>query len=639
MDAKWETHDGKYKPSEAPGAWEKPVSLDRFHYKVETMQQQVEELHRRAIAARAQPHVSLTDLIEELNISLEELQVAEEELRQQNEELLATRQVVEAERQRYRELFDFAPDGYLVTDTAGAIQEANRAAAALLNVSQHFLVGKPLLVFLAEAERKSFYTRLSRLLVAGQVEQWEVRVQPSRGAAFDAGLTVAAVRDSRGQVVSLRWLLRDITERKRTEAALREEVEIASALARVGHELIALLDTPLILERLCYLTAEALECDCSHTILWQPQEAVYKVVASYGDTLEQRETLRSLRVPPGAVVGLTACLEREEVVELQATGPEQFVPQDLLQQFGITAVLSLALWRGKEIIGIQTAGSRRRKEFSPHQQRIARGISQLASLALANAKLLEELEQANRLKEDVVGTMSHELRTPLNIIIGYNDLLCEGAFGPLTAEQSDILRRVDKSARDLLDLIIATLDLSRLQSQQLPLNLQEVRVAELLAELETEAGHFHHHKPAVSLEWQVAPALPPLHTDPVELKMVLKNLITNALKFTEEGSVTVTASPQGEGVKFCVADTGIGIAREHLSLIFDPFRQVDSSPNRRQGGVGLGLYIVRQLLKVLGGTIAVESELGKGSTFRVWVPQKSVLLGGGRKPVDLASTL
>ena len=222
MDTKGETHDGKYKPSEAPSAWEKPVSLDRFHYKVETMQQQVEELHRRAIAARAQPHVSLTDLIEELNISLEELQVAEEELRQQNEELLATRQVVEAERQRYRELFDFAPDGYLVTDTAGAIQEANRAAAALLNVSQPFLVGKPLLVFLTEAERQSFYTRLNRLFVAGQVEQWEVRVQPSRGATFDAGLTVAAVRDSRGQVVSLRWLLRDITERKRTEAALRE---------------------------------------------------------------------------------------------------------------------------------------------------------------------------------------------------------------------------------------------------------------------------------------------------------------------------------------------------------------------------------------------------------------------------------
>ena len=638
MDTKWETHDGKYNPSEAPGAWQKPISLDRFHYKVETMQQQVDELHRRAIASRAQPHVSLTDIIEELNISLEELQAAEEELRQQNEELLATRQVVEAERQRYRELFDFAPDGYLVTDTAGAIQEANRAAAALLNISQPFLVGKPLLVFLTEAERKSFYTRLNRLLVAGQVEQWEVRVQPSRGAAFDAGLTVAAVRDSRGQVVSLRWLLRDITERKQTEAALREEVEIASALARVGHELIALLDTPLILERLCYLTAEALECDCSHTILWQPQEAVYKVVASYGDPLEQRETLRALRVPPGAVAGLTACLEREEVVELQGTGPEQFVPQDLLQQFGITAVLSLALWRGKEIIGIQTAGSRRRTGFSPHQQRIARGISQLASLALANAKLLEELEQANRLKEDVVGTMSHELRTPLNIIIGYNDLLCEGAFGPLTAEQSDILRRVDKSARDLLDLIIATLDLSRLQSQQLPLNLQEVRVAELLAELETEARHFY-HKPAVSLEWQVTPALPPLHTDPVELKMVLKNLITNALKFTEEGSVTVTASPQGEGVKFCVADTGIGIAREHLSLIFDPFRQVNSSPRHRQGGqggVGLGLYIVQQLLKVLGGTVTVESELGKGSTFRVWVPKKRGLLG---KPVDSAAAL
>ena len=635
MEAKRETPNGKQKPSGTPDAWEKTASLDGFHYKVEVLQQQVDELQRRAVASRAQPQILLTDIIKELNVSLEELHAAEEELRQQNEELLTARQVAEVERQRYQELFDFAPDGYLVTDTAGTIQEANRAAAALLNLSQYFLVGKPLLVFLAEAERKSFYTRLSQLLMAGRVEQWEVRVQPFRGASFDAGVTVAAVRDSRGTVVGLRWLLRDITERKRTEEALREEAEISSALARVGQKLIALLDTPMILEQICHLTAEVLECDCSHTILWQPQEAAYRVVASYGDTPEQRETLRALRVPPVAVAGLTTSLEKEEVIELQATGPEQFVPQDLLQQFGITAILSLALWRGKELIGIQTAGLRGRRGFSPHQQRIARGISQLASLALANAKLLEELEQANRLKEDVVGTMSHELRTPLNIIIGYNDLLSEGTFGPLTAEQSDILGRVDKSAKDLLDLIVATLDLSRLQSQQLPLNLREVSVAELLAELETEARHLH-HKPLVSFEWQMAPALPPLHTDPVKLKIVLKNLITNALKFTDEGSVTVTASLQGEGVEFCVRDTGIGIAREHLSLIFEPFRQVDGSPTRRHGGVGLGLYIVRQLLKLLGGSVVVESELGNGSTFRLWVPKKKGLLG---KPVDSASAL
>jgi signal transduction histidine kinase len=104
--------------------------------------------------------------------------------------------------------------------------------------------------------------------------------------------------------------------------------------------------------------------------------------------------------------------------------------------------------------------------------------------------------------------------------------------------------------------------------------------------------------------------------------MVLKNLLTNALKFTDEGVVAIAARPQGEGVEFLVRDTGIGIAPETHTLIFEPFRQVDSSTTRRHGGVGLGLYIVRQLLELLGGTVSIDSELGKGATFRVWIPRK-----------------
>jgi signal transduction histidine kinase len=102
--------------------------------------------------------------------------------------------------------------------------------------------------------------------------------------------------------------------------------------------------------------------------------------------------------------------------------------------------------------------------------------------------------------------------------------------------------------------------------------------------------------------------------------MVLKNLLANAIKFTDTGSVTISASPQRNGVEFIISDTGIGIPSEAIPLIFEPFRQVDSSTTRRYGGVGLGLYIVRQLVHLLGGTVTVVSEVGKGSTFRVWLP-------------------
>jgi signal transduction histidine kinase len=416
--------------------------------------------------------------------------------------------------------------------------------------------------------------------------------------------------------------IRDITERKQAEEALREEAAISAALVQVGQGLIASLDTPKILDRLCQLTTEVLDCDCSYTALWHAEERVYKAVAAYGNTPEQWEAIRTLHVPPMAVSDVLARLERERVIEIGKEDSQQLLPQSLLRQFGMTAVLYLALWRGAELVGIQSAGYRGRREFSPRQKRIAQGISQLASLVLANAKLLEEIEGANRIKEDFIGTMSHELRTPLNVIIGYTDLLLEGEFGALSSEQTNILKRVDKSSRELLDLVGATLDLSRLQSRQdVSVHMQEVNVTALLEELEGETLRLN-DKPTVILHWQIPQELPMLLTDPVKLKMVLKNLVTNALKFTQEGAVTVVARLQDEGVEFSVMDTGIGIAPENLQSIFDPFHQLNGSSTRRHGGVGLGLYIVRQLLKLLGGTISVESEVGRGSTFRVWVPRR-----------------
>jgi signal transduction histidine kinase len=260
-----------------------------------------------------------------------------------------------------------------------------------------------------------------------------------------------------------------------------------------------------------------------------------------------------------------------------------------------------------------------RPGFEGGKRRVARGIAQIASLALANARLLEELERANRLKQDFVGTISHELRTPLNVILGYNELLREGAFGELLLDQVNILERMHRSATQLLDLINSTLDLSRMQSQNVPMSLATVSVRELFTELETE---FHplHKNSSVTLEWQIEPELLPLRTDPVKLKMVLKNLIGNALKFTNEGAVSISASTHGNGVEFLIRDTGIGIPSEAHAFIFEPFRQVDGSTTRRYGGVGLGLYIVRQLLELLGGAVSLESDIGKGSLFRVWVP-------------------
>jgi signal transduction histidine kinase len=231
----------------------------------------------------------------------------------------------------------------------------------------------------------------------------------------------------------------------------------------------------------------------------------------------------------------------------------------------------------------------------------------------------EEAEAADRAKTEFLATMSHELRTPLNAIWGYTQLFLTDALGVLTSDQTYALRRVDKNAKELLDLISAVLDVSRLEAGRLPVEIREVRVAELLQEVEAETQEVR-EQTSVVFVWKVEGGLPPLHTDPGKLKVVIKNLIGNAAKFTEQGSITVNAHRCGSGIEIDVIDSGVGIPTDELPIIFEPFRQLESAKTRRFGGTGLGLHIVKRLLELLGGRITVESEVGRGSTFHVWMP-------------------
>jgi signal transduction histidine kinase len=386
--------------------------------------------------------------------------------------------------------------------------------------------------------------------------------------------------------------------------------------------LIASLDTPTVLDRLCQLTTEVLACDNSYTVLWDPTANVYTPTAGWGNPPEWKEAFRMVQFPRAQLADLQERLAHEQVVQLDTAAWQHLPGRGLARQYGITQVLCAALWRGEELIGFQVACYRGRQQpFTPQQKRIVQGIAQIGSLALENARLLEQAERANRLKSDFLATMSHELRTPLHIIMGYTDLLLDNTFGDLLQEQADVLQRVGKSARELLELITTLLDVSRLEAGRLPVEVREAHLPELMDELEAEAKELLRGKSQLSFVWRVAPELPVLRTDRMKLKVVLKNLLGNAVKFTEQGSIAVDVHPFDGGVAFSITDTGIGIAPEALPEIFEMFRQGDSGTSRFYSGVGLGLYIVKRLLDLLGGTVTVESEVGRGSTFRVWVPR------------------
>lgn len=193
------------------------MNVEMFAQQVQEIHWRLAELYRGASGSvKPQDEMLLPTAFKELGTASEELQVAAEELSQQTEELVTTRSQLEAERHRYRDLFEFLPNACLVTDAAGKIQEANRAAAALLNIEPPNLVGKVVVNFIPLEERRGFRSKLNQLLESNWVQEWNISMEPRQRELFDAAVTVAPVRDSKGELVSLRWIVRDITERKRS---------------------------------------------------------------------------------------------------------------------------------------------------------------------------------------------------------------------------------------------------------------------------------------------------------------------------------------------------------------------------------------------------------------------------------------
>ena len=283
--------------------------------------------------------------------------------------------------------------------------------------------------------------------------------------------------------------------------------------------------------------------------------------------------------------------------------------------------VGIPLIRGGWIAGILTAGSGDpKKTFSRRQLRLAEGLGHHASIALQNARLVADLEAADRLKSEFVSTMSHELRTPLNVIIGYTEMLREGAVGPITTGQHELIDRLDARGRELLELIEATLHVGRLEAGRDSVELAAIEMPELVRALQACTAGLP-RPPTVGFDWEVpVTTRQQITTDRAKLALVVRNLVSNALKFTAEGKVVVRMSVRDDTLTIEVSDTGIGISEEHLPLIFDMFRQVDGSTTRRHGGVGLGLYIVKQFVTRLGGTVSVLSTPGRGSRFRVVLP-------------------
>src|SRR5574339_530818 len=249
-----------------------------------------------------------------------------------------------------------------------------------------------------------------------------------------------------------------------------------------------------------------------------------------------------------------------------------------------------------------------------------------AELSEQNALLRRQhiaLEQASALKSQFLANMSHEFRTPLNAILGYTHMLLNGVTGPVSEPQRKSLTRIDSNSRHLLALINDILDITRIEAGRMPLNITEFRVPDLVNEVMSELEPIV-RRSRLTVQTRLRSRVPAARSDRQKVKQIFLNLLSNALKFTPQGSVTIGAvyDARTKTIAIAVCDTGVGIPEEARAKVFEDFRQLDSSPARGYGGTGLGLSICRRLAQMLGGTIELVSVPGKGSTFTLRLPAR-----------------
>jgi len=409
----------------------------------------------------------------------------------------------------------------------------------------------------------------------------------------------------------------DVLERARRAAFLARCRVHALAVQRrrlieIGRDLRSTLDSDTLAVRVVAHAVRLIPADSVVLVLFDATTNLYRMAAGSGEPFEQ---LVGGTYPAEFADEYRAAFAPAEVRECPGS-PLDRVVLPALPAFGMQRLLVAAIGPHPRPMGFLGWHRRLAEPFTPAQHLSAQGIGGQAFTAFSVAKLYDEAARASQLKSQFVSTMSHELRTPLNVIMGYTQILAETLPG-----NPDVARALDgvsRASHELLDLIEATLDLGRLEAGRDAAHDEPIDVRALFDDLARQFVGVP-RAAGVRLEWDAPEGLA-LTADRRKLRVILKNLVGNALKFTPAGSVRVEARQIGARCRLRVIDTGIGIRQEDQAIVFEMFRQADSSDTRRYGGTGLGLYIVRQLVQLLGGELALESAPGLGSTFTVSVP-------------------
>lgn len=415
---------------------------------------------------------------------------------------------------------------------------------------------------------------------------------------------------------------------EQTQDALDQQERLTSELETVAQLSInasTVLEEELMLNSVVNLAQERF--GFYHVHIYVVDEAAQSLVLRAGaGSIGRQMVADGHRIPLQAdAIVSRAAHTYEGIIENDVSLATDFVMHPLLPDTRAEIAVPMLIG-GDTLVGVLDVLSDRVGRFTEKDLLIQQTLASQVAVALQNAKLYaeqlataERLREVDRLKSEFLASMSHELRTPLNSIIGFADVLLEGLDGKLNDRMEEDVSLIRESGRHLRELIGNILDMSKIEAGMMSLRYEQVNLRRMADEVMGTAGILAQEK-QLRLEANIGHEVSTLYADRTRLMQVLLNLVSNAIKFTEVGSVTLSMRREQECVRVEVRDTGIDIRPEHLPIVFEQFRQVDGSLTRRMGGTGLGMPITKKLVELHGGEIGVRSRSGEGSTFWFTIP-------------------
>jgi signal transduction histidine kinase/DNA-binding response OmpR family regulator len=461
----------------------------------------------------------------------------------------------------------------------------------------------------------------------GALVMWRREVEPF------ADKQIALLRTFADQAVIAIENARLFQELQARTRELTRSVEELRALGDISQALSSTLDLQTVLTTIVTRAAELSGSYGGTVYEFDEATQTFRVSATHRIAPEHLEALLAapLRLGQGAVGRAAATRKPVQVADIRDE-QQPVAPQTrhILVRLGFRSLLAVPLLREQRLLGGLVVWRHELGHFPDETVTLFQTFATQSALAIQNARLFQEigekskqLEVANRHKSEFLANMSHELRTPLNAIIGYSEMLQEEAADLGTEGFVPDLKKINAAGRHLLELINAVLDLSKIEAGKMELYLERFDLPDVLTDIAAVIQPLA-EKNGNRLEVRYEPSVGSMRADLTKLRQALFNLLSNACKFTDHGTVTLAVTREvtegGDWVRFDVSDTGIGMTAEQLSRLFQEFSQADATTTRRYGGTGLGLALSRRLCRMMGGDVTVASEPGRGSTFTIRLP-------------------